>query len=264
MRRDAKPCDQVVDPLLLLVALVEQLRELVQHLLALAALQHRVVAMPHAPVLHPLFLLLLRPVQLLRAAATPLRDGVHDLFVSAMRGANGDEALEGERVDGGDGLALAGQRVVVEAVAEPFVEVGALRVAVVLGMSGAARGDVGVEVDHDGGLLAEVEKTLERRFLREELVRGGGLAGGERGEGSERVGEADVDGGEEHLKLDLEKGLEVLEEVEDHAQRQRENGRVVRLRVLDDVFAEGALQQLDQRRVVHEHVAIHLQQGVDG
>ena len=120
-------------------------------------------------------------------------------------------------MDGSEWFALTGQCVVVEAVAESFVEVGALRVAVVLGVRSRSGGDVGVEINHDRGLLAEVEETLERRLLREELVRGGGLSGDERDGEKERVGEADVHGSEEYFELHLEEGLEVLEEVEDDA-----------------------------------------------
>lgn len=92
---------------------------------------------------------------------------------------------------------------------------------------------VGVEVDHHCGLLAEVEKTLQRGFLREEVVKGDGSS----------VGEPNVDGVEEDLQLHLEEGLETLEEVEDDAQREREHAGVVRLTVLNEILAEGTLQE---------------------
>ena len=178
--------------------------------------------------------------------------------MSTCGGDNGDQSLEGERVNGCDRLALAGKGVVVEAVAESFVEVGALGVTVVLRLSDTRRCDVCVQVDHDRGLLAEVEKAFERRLLGKKLVSGGGMSLDEGDGKSTRVCKTNVNRCEEDLELDLEEGLEVLEEVEYNAQRERQDGRVVRLRVLDDVLAEAALQQLDEGRVVHQHVAVHL------
>ena len=102
---------------------------------------------------------------------------------------------------------------------------------------------VGVEVDHHCGLLAEVEKTLQRGFLREEVVKGDGSTRDEQRQGKQRVGEPNVDGVEEDLQLHLEEGLETLEEVEDDAQREREHASVVRLTVLNEILAEGTLQE---------------------
>ena len=52
-----------------------------------------------------------------------------------------------------------------------------------------------------------------------------------------------MDGVEEDLQLHLEEGLETLEEVEDDAQREREHAGVVRLTVLNEILAEGTLQE---------------------
>ena len=262
-RREASATyDEVLDPLVLLVRGVEEERELVEYLLAVAALQHDVIATRQRGTQHALFLLLLGPVAVVPTLAA-LRDGVEDLRMKQALSTHRQQTLTGKRVDGRERLLLVGDRVVVQTVAEPLVQVGALRVAVVLRVRPRGSRDVGVEVDHDGGLLAEVEQTLQRRLLGEKLVCGGGLASCEREEEKRHVGKTDVDGGEEDLELDLQEGLEVLEEVEDHAQRQREIHHIVRLRVLDDVLAEAALKELDERQEVHDHVAVHLQKRVD-
>ena len=62
------------------------------------------------------------------------------------------QTLTGKRVDGRERLLLVGDRVVVQTVAQPLVQVGALRVAVVLRVRPRGSRDVGVEVNHDGGL----------------------------------------------------------------------------------------------------------------
>lgn len=95
-------------------------------------------------------------------------------------------------------------------------------------------------------------------------MEGDGSARGEFCEGRRRVGETDVDGVEEDLQLHLEEGLQTLEEVEDDAQREREHAGVVRLAVLDEVLAEGALQQLHQTAEAPQDVSVHLDERVDG
>ena len=123
---------------------------------------------------------------------------------------------------------------------------------------------VGVEVDHHRGLLAEVEETFQRGFLREEVVKRDGSARDEQRRGTQRVGEPDMDGVEEDLQLHLEEGLETLEEVEDDAQREREHAGVVRLAVLNEELAEGALQELHQTAEAAQDVSVHLDERVDG
>lgn len=192
-RREARATyDEVLNPLVLLVRGVEEERKLVEHLLAVAALQHDVIATRQRRTQHALFLLLLGPVAVVPTLAA-LRDGVEDLWMKHALRTHRQQALAGERVDGGERLLLVGDRVVVQAVAESLVQVGTLCVAVVLRVRLRGSRDVGVEVDHDGGLLAEVKQTLQRRLLGEELVCGGGLARHEKDEETRHVGKTDVD-----------------------------------------------------------------------
>lgn len=57
----------------------------------------------------------------------------------------------------------------------------------------------------------------------------------------ERVCKANVHRGDEYLQLNLQKGFETLEEIEDHPKSQRESLRIFSTRVLDEILAENTL-----------------------
>ena len=174
-----------------------------------------------------------------------------------------DQALEGQRVDAGERLLLGRHGVAVETIAESLEEVGALHVAVVLGVNPLRDPHVRVEIDHHGRLLAEIQQAFQGHFLGEEVVRHRGLSMREIAAGEGRVGEANVDGGDEDFELDFEEGFEGLEEVEDDAERERERLGVFGARVLDEILAEHALKKGNEGLVRGEKVAVHLEERVD-
>mmetsp|Transcript_24696 Transcript_24696/g.80976 ORF Transcript_24696/g.80976 Transcript_24696/m.80976 type:complete len:205 (+) Transcript_24696:184-798(+) len=130
------------------------------------------------------------------------------------------EALEGELIQGVQ-RARKGESVLGKVFTHVFEQVCALHVAVV----------VGVDVDHELGLLAELHQRLERHLPR--LV-GGGLG--------------KVDAVEEHLELNLHVLPHRVEHVEHDAQRERQDLQVVGPRVLQQVPREIMLDNSNQGR----------------
>ena len=79
-----------------------------------------------------------------------------------------------------------------------------------------------------------------------------------------RGGNPQVDRVEEHLELDFQVALDRgVEEVEDDAEREREDGHAVRVGVLQQVLAEVVADHLDDGRDQADNLAARLQRHVD-
>ena len=119
------------------------------------------------------------------------------------------------------------------------------------------------------GERARGEKAHLGREHREALARAArGRAPG-RGRGRAALGrraavdDSEVDRREEDFELDFEVVLDRGEQVEHDAEREREDGRFVGLRVVQQMLAQLALEGVDERWRRAERLAARLERNVD-